>query len=364
MADALSIFLPCPPGLEAALREEAAEIGLPSPRALPGGVESHAAWEDIWRANLWLRGATRVLVRLGIFRAGSLPELEAAARRFPWLDHLAAREPVRLDITCRKSRIAHAGAAAQKLERALRTLQIPVAPKAELTVKVRIERDTCILSIDTSGAPLHLRGHKQAVGKAPLRETLAALFLRECGYAPGEPVMDPMCGSGTFVIEAAEIAMGLPPGRDRRFAFERLPSFNPARYAALKGFTAKDAEPVFFGSDRDEGAVRGAQANARRAGVLGVVDFQRAPVSELTARGGPGLVMVNPPYGERIGNRQALFSLYRTLGDALRAPGFSGWRLGMVTSDGGLAKATGLELSAGPPVAFGGLKVKLYQARL
>ena len=140
-----------------------------------------------------------------------------------------------------------------------------------MTLKVRIDDDLCTISVDTSGELLHRRGHKQAVNAAPLRETLAALFLRACGYHGHEPVLDPMCGSGTFVIEAAEIAMGLAPGRSRRFAFERLATFDAAAWAALAAAAPPCATSLrFHGRDRDAGAIAMSRANAGRAGVAAV----------------------------------------------------------------------------------------------
>ena len=210
---------------------------------------------------------------------------------------------------------------------------------------------------------MHKRGHKTAVGKAPMRETLAAMFLRQCGYQGDEPVLDPMCGSGTFVIEAAEIAMGLHPGRGRSFAFERLPGFDPAVWASLKSGGAQTTPDLrFYGSDRDAGAIRMSTANAERAGVEGITTFTPQAVSDLTRPDGPpGLVMVNPPYGARIGNKKLLYAIHGTLGQVLQER-FSGWRVGIVTNEGGLARATGLPfLPPGPPIPHGGLKVKLYQ---
>ncbi|PIE08176.1 MAG: hypothetical protein CSA73_01625 [Rhodobacterales bacterium] len=199
------------------------------------------------------------------------------------------------------------------------------------------------------------------MGKAPMRETLAALFLRQCGYRGDEPVLDPMCGSGTFVIEAAEIAAGLEPGRARRFAFEDLATFDAPRWAAMKSATQAVAPAQrFFGSDRNAGAVRMAMDNAARAGVAEWVTWAEQAVSDIRPpEGPPGLVIANPPYGARIGNRKLLFGLYGALGKTLMER-FSGWRVGIVTSDGGLAKATGLPfLPTTPPVAHGGLKITL-----
>ena len=358
MAEPLDIFLVCVPGLEPVLAEEARALGFDLARPVPGGVEIVGGWPDIWRANLWLRGATRVLVRLGSFPAAHLGQLEKNARAFPWTHHLNAREPVRLDVVCRRSRISRADAASQKLERALRQAAIPVTKQAKVTLKLRINDDICEISVDTSGEPLHKRGHKAAVGKAPLRETMAALFLRQAGYVPGEPLVDPMCGSGTFLIEAAEIAAGLAPGRDRAFAFEHLKSFHPAQRPKAN---AGDPVPsTIYGFDRDDGAIRSAAQNAARAWVS--CTFTRQPVSDLAPpTTQPGLVICNPPYGARIGQQKALFALYGTLGDRLRA-GFGGWRVAIVTSDEKLARATKQPfLPKGPPVAHGGLKVWLFR---
>ena len=201
------------------------------------------------------------------------------------------------------------------------------------------------------------------MAKAPLRETLAALFLRQCGYDGTEPVVDPMCGSGTFVIEAAEQALGLLPGRGRSYAFEKLASFNVPSWDILKKTTSvRETGLRFYGSDRDAGAIRAATANAERAGVAGITSFHCHAISDLPRPDGPpGLVMVNPPYGARIGEKKLLFALYGALGKTLTER-FRGWRVGMVTSDPALAKATALPfLPPAPPVSNGGLKVTLYR---
>jgi len=362
----LEIFLVCPPGLERMLADEAVERGFDVTRIEPAGVTLAGGWPEIWRANLELRGPTRILARLGAFRALHLAQLDKRARKFPWGQTLRPDIPVRVEASCRRSRIYHAAAAAQRIERAIaEELGAPVSAEAVLRVLVRIEDDLCTISVDTSGEPLHRRGHKQAVGKAPMRESLAALFLRECGFDGTEPLVDPMCGSGTFVIEAAEIAAGLAPGRSRSFAFESLASFDPAEWARLRAPRANPAPPLrHFGFDRDAGAIAMSQANAERAGVVSSTTFQRQAISALVPPAGPpGLVMANPPYGARIGNRKLLFALYGSFGEVLAAH-FAGWRVGLVTSDPGLAKATRLPLEpAGGPVRHGGLKVQLYRTR-
>lgn len=368
------IFLAVPPGLEPTLATEVAALGFASPVIVPGGVTFQGGWPDVWRANLSVRGATRVLARIGAFRVLHLAQLDKRARKFDWAAVLRPDVPVRVEVTCKASKIYHAGAAKQRIETALReTLGVDVltgpgvedAPEdtSEIRLKARIEDDLCTFSIDTTGESLHKRGHKQAMAKAPLRETLAALFLQQCGYDGTEPVVDPMCGSGTFVIEAAEMALGLLPGRARSYAFEKLVTFNVPSWDILKNAAPARTTPLrFYGSDRDAGAIRAASANADRAGVAGITSFHCHAISDLPRPDGPpGLVMVNPPYGARIGERKLLFALYGALGKTL-SERFRGWRVGLVTSDPALAKATALPfLPPAPPVSNGGLKVTLYR---
>lgn len=364
----MEIFLVGTPGLEAPLLEEARALGFAA-EAVPGGVQFHGGWPEVWRANLQIRGATRVLVRIGAFRAMHLAQLDKRARRFPWADFLRPDVPLKVEAVSRKSKIYHAGAATQRVEAALRdTLGVTISPDAAMTLKVRIEDDLCTFSIDSSGESLHRRGYKEAVGKAPMRETMAAMFLRQCGYDGQMPVLDPMCGSGTFVLEAAEIAAGLYPGRARKFAFEDLASFDPALWAQMKANRPAPVPPPaqlrFFGSDRDDGAIRMSTANAERAGLQGWTSFQRSAVTDVQRpEGPPGLIMINPPYGARIGNKGPLFGLHAAMGEALRAR-FAGWRVGLVTSEVQLARATGLPFEdPGPYVAHGGLKIRLFRSR-
>jgi len=362
--DHLEIFLVSVPGLEDALRAEAAEKGFRAPVVEKGGVTVRGGWSEIWRANLQLRGASKVLVRIGEFRTPHLAQLDKRMRRFPWVEFLRLDVPVRVEVSCKRSRIYHSGAAAERVEKALKEgFGVSIERDAEICVKVRIHNDLCTISLDTSGEGLHKRGHKEAVNKAPMRETMAALFLRQCGFNGAEPVVDPMCGAGTFVIEAAEIAAGLVPGRSRHFAFERFAGFDEAAWRKMRD---KMVEPVaegirFYGSDRDAGAVQMSRANAERAGVSALTEFREAPISgAMPPSGPPGLVIVNPPYGGRIGNPKRLFPLYKSLGQTLMEQ-FAGWRVGLITSKPSLAKATGLSFVAtGEPVSHGGLTVKLY----
>ncbi|MDT0681051.1 class I SAM-dependent RNA methyltransferase [Roseicyclus sp. F158] len=364
MTDTLDIFLVVAPGLETVLAEEARASGFDVAEVTPGGVSLRGGWPEVWRANLELRGASRVLVRVASFMAFHLAQLDKRARKIAWGEVLRADVPVRVEATSSKaSKIYHGGAAAQRIGRAINEeLGAPLTDDAALTLKARIDDNRVTISVDTSGPTLHKRGHKEAVGKAPMRETLAALFLRRCGFTGTEPLVDPMCGSGTFIIEGAEMAAGLQPGRSRGFAFEHLANFDPAAWTSLKGRAGGSAPCRHHGFDRDPGAIRMATANAERAGVGQGTSFAPGSISELQRPEGPsGLVIVNPPYGGRIGNKQGLHALYGSLGKVL-AERFSGWRVGIVTSEAGLARATGLPLlKADAPVPHGGLKVALHR---
>ncbi|MEM9552194.1 MAG: class I SAM-dependent RNA methyltransferase [Pseudomonadota bacterium] len=366
MTAQLELFLVAVPGLEHILAEEARAAGFTVTATIAGGVTLKGGWSDVWRANLVLRGPTRVLARIGAFPVFHLAQLDKRARKFPWSETLRADASLRVEVTTRKSKIYHAGAARQRIEKAIQdTLGIKVTDAAPLTLKARIDDNVCTFSIDTSGEPLHKRGFKQAVGKAPMRETMAALFLRACGYDGTETVLDPMCGSGTFVIEAAEIAAGLAPGRARSFAFEELASFDRAAWRDLKSVSAPhDTNLRFYGSDRDAGAISNSTQNAKAAGVSKLIKFAHHAISDLTRPDGPpGLVIFNPPYGGRIGNTKLLYALHRALGETLRNR-FQGWRVGLITNENGLARATGLPWKPlGPPVAHGGLKVRLFQTK-
>ena len=367
MSASFPIFLVSTPGLEAPLCAEALEQGFAGAAIVDGGVGFTGTWADVWRANLVLRGPTRILARFGEFRAMHLAQLDKRSRKIAWGEFLRTGVPLRVEASCKTSRIYHAGAAAQRVATAIREeFGALITEDAALRVMVRIEDDLVTLSIDTSGESLHKRGFKEAVNKAPMRETMAAMFLRQCGFDGTQTILDPMCGSGTFVIEAAEIALGLLPGRERTFAFEGLPSFDQRAFDAIrKPAPATIVDTKFFGSDRDPGAIRMATENAARAGVSTVTQFEEKSIEDLTPPPGPpGLVILNPPYGTRIGDKAPLVTLHRTLGTVLKTR-FKGWRVGIITADKNLANATGLKFEpALPPVLHGGIRVGLYRAQL
>ncbi len=362
------ILLTTPPGLEVWLLEEVQEAGFKRAKIIRGGVTIWGGWHDVWRANLTLRGASKVLVRFGEFRAFHLAQLDKRARKFPWGDVLTPGVKVKVEvITNRRNKIYHAGAAIERIERAISgEFDASIATSmddADIVIKTRIVSNNVLLSVDSSGDGLHKRGHKQAMGKAPMRETMAAMFLRACGYAGHETVLDPMCGSGTFIIEAAEIARNLMAGRGRTFAFQKLASYDERAVQKIRDvWQTRESTQHFYGSDRNVNVIGFSNANAKRAGIDKLCSFSPTPLSKIKRpEGQVGLVMVNPPYGARIGKKKDLVALYTAFGEVMRER-FKGWRVGMVTSDTNLAQATKLPwLPVGEPIAHGGLKVNLFR---
>ena len=365
-ATSLLVFASALPGLEPALADELSALGFPGVRSVPGGAEFRGGWPDVWRANLWSACAGAVLIRLARFEARHLRQLDERARRVAWPATLRPGTRVLIEASASASKLYHTGAIAERVATALEAARcLPVTDReaAEARVLVRIVRDRVTISLDTSGTPLFRRGYKRDVGAAPLRETMAAAFLRMAGHEGGS-VLDPFCGSGTIPIEAAARAAGLAPGRDRTFAFEKLRTFDGEAWSAMReegrGRREVGSAAAFAGSDRDADVVAAARSNAERAGLADLVRFEVRSVSEAAPEGSGGLVLTNPPYGERLGEAKALAPLYRAFGGAMRTR-FGGWRVGLVTSEERLAHATGLDWAArSAPIPHGPLKVQLW----
>jgi len=366
--DKFEIFITTQLGLEHLLHDEIKKFEFTNPVLLVGGVSITGDWVDVWKANMYLRGATKVLARIGEFRAFHLAQLDKRARKFPWHITISKGMSIKAEVvTNRKNKIYHAGAAVERIERAIsEEIGSKIAgsvSSADIVFKIRIIDNNVIISIDTSGDGLYKRGYKLATGKAPIRENIASLALYYCGYTGNEPVLDPMCGSGTFIIEAAEISRNLMPGRNRKFSFQNLNSYDEKLVDYfIKKWENKISEFTFFGMDRNHNVVEHSIQNSKRAGIDDISNFKAQSIEKLSRPNGPeGLVIVNPPYGSRIGKKKDLFSLYRTFGEKMKNE-FSGWRVGMITSDNALAQSTKLPLiSSELAISNGGLKIHLYR---
>ena len=337
-----------------------------------GGVEFDGDRRALYKANLSLRTASRVLVRLGTFNAAAFSELRKKASRLPWTRCLAPGRAISLRVTCHKSRLYHTGAIAERIAGAIgdrigeypavRGLDEAGGDEPPQLFVVRFVRDRCTVSADASGVLLHKRGYRQAVAKAPLRETLAAGSILASGWDGTSPLLDPFCGSGAIPIEAALMARGIDPGRARRFAFMDWPDFDEALWKSLleeSDRRGRPEAPTITASDRDAGAIRMARENAERAGVAGDIEFSCRAISAMEPAGeGTGWVVTNPPYGLRTGSQRDLRDLYARFGDVLRT-NCPGWHVAVLCSDPRLVQNTGLKLKDRLTLVSGGLPVRM-----
>ena len=387
----LELFAVTAPGLESIAAGEVKALGI-KPRQEPGGVAFDCDLERIYQTNLWLRTASRVLVRMARFHASTFYELERRAKKVDWAAFLPPAGSVEVRVTCRKSRLYHSDAVAQRVLAAIARVAPHVvnvaAPShedsdgeetdaeiegsltgAEAVVTrqrfvVRIVDDECEISADTSGALLHRRGYRQEVAKAPLRETLAAAMVLASGWQKNQPLLDPLCGAGTIPIEAALIARRIAPGLERQFQFMNWPNFDRALWSETVAKAKESTLSVpldIRGADRDAGAVHAALRNAQRAGVAGDIRFSTEPVSasfasleDVADRG--GWIITNPPYGIRVGESAHLRDLYATLGSAVKAK--AGWRIGVLAADDSLAGQLRVALRARFETRNGGIPVR------
>ena len=361
----LQLFAVAAPGVEPVLRAELVSLGAQHPVVVEGGVTFQGDDELVMRTNLWSRTASRILLRIAEFPAANLRALASGAGRVAWRDYLGPMHRLQVKATCHASRVYHSGAAAERVQLAACEAGgcVPAdAGPANATVYVRLDRDVCQLSLDTSGEHLHLRSYRVETAKAPLRENLAAAVLLRASWDGEVALLDPMCGSGTFPIEAALIAARMPPGGQRRFAFMEWPHFNEALWRCVEDEARLLQRPVpvtVLAADRDAGAVAITRRNAQRAGVLEWVQVEQRPLSRTPELQGPGLLVCNPPYGTRIGHPQDLRDLYAALGNLVRR--LPGWRAAIITTDRQLAAATGLAFTDdGHPLAHGGLRVRVF----
>ncbi|MFN8574052.1 MAG: hypothetical protein U0132_18490 [Gemmatimonadaceae bacterium] len=365
------------PGLEELARRELRELGARGPRMIEGGVSFRASRELLYRANLCARVVSRVVVRASVFHAASFPELERRLKRVDWSRWLTSHVPTRVRVTCRKSRLYHSDAVAERVSTVV-AAATGSAPEtggddegdddggqrpAQLLL-VRLDHDECTVSIDSSGQLLHQRGYRLAASKAPLRETLAAGAINATLKAQYKAIFDPMCGSGTIPIEVAMLLRRIPPGLSRTFAFQRWPDFDQALWERVRGAAEAGILPSagipIIASDRDQGAIKSALDNAKRAGVLGDIVFEAKPISASSAppNVGRGLLLSNPPYGVRVGDRDSLRDLYARFGSVLRER-FAGWDLALISADRRLEAQLRVSLRDVLSFSNGGIPVRL-----
>ena len=340
------------PGIEEILADEIQKLTGRRGEMSSGGVAFTGGLKDMRRVNLWSRVANRVLVRVDEFHASTFHELERKAKQVDWGRFVAPGHSVRFRVTCKKSKLYHSDAVAERLAAAVKSkvggnkhvvtsedveddeASGENAPDAQMFV-VRIVDDTCSISADSSGELLHRRGYRQAIAKAPLRETIAAALVIGSGWDTLSQLVDPMCGAGTIAIEAAMIARRIAPGLNRRFAFESWPRHDEAAWTAeveaARVERLEKSPARIVASDRDEGAIAAAIANAERAGVSGDIQIDARALSAADVPDGRCWIVTNPPYGMRVGEGASLRDLYAQLGKIARSR--EGYHIALLSAD-------------------------------
>jgi putative N6-adenine-specific DNA methylase len=374
-SEPLDCFAIVAPGLEPLALAEAHALGLDAVLE-EGGIAWTGDARSALLANAALRIPSRVLVRLARFEARSFAELERHARKVAWTRVLEPGSAVRFRVTCKKSRLYHSDAVAQRFADAV--MRVVPGARAEggsiaeddvtdhddaSLIVVRVMRDRVTVSADSSGALLHRRGYRQATAKAPLRETIAAAMVAASGWDNRSPLVDPLCGSGTIPIEAAMRARRIAPGAQRSFAMERWPTVSRTIGELVRAELADRAlaktDATIVGSDRDAGAITAATSNAERAGVA---DDLTLAVRSLSAAELPaatrGWIVTNPPYGVRVGEVDRVRDLWALLGNVLRerAPG---WTLALLSPDTALERQLRIPLRTVASLSNGGIPVRL-----
>ncbi len=370
-----SFFSPCPRGLEAALTEELVALGAQSVEPVHGGVGFKGDWLTCYRANLESRIATRVLWRIAEGRYRSEEDIYRIAYAPTWARWFTADETIRVYVTAQRCPLKSLEFVTLRIKDAVCdhfrsiTGKRPSVDTANPDVRVHafLTRDALTLYLDTSGEPLYKRGFKRAAVEAPLKENLAAGILRLTGWTPDEALVDPMCGSGTFLIEAAQIALDVAPGLGRRFGFEKLKNFDRAGWATLREAAEARRKPprelAIYGSDLVAEQARRAGINLEAAGLKDCVRLMRADILELDPPAESGVMVSNPPYGVRIGEESELAEFYPELGDALKAH-WAGWRCHFLSADPALPKGMGLKASRRTPLFNGALECRLFEYRM
>jgi putative N6-adenine-specific DNA methylase len=357
------------------LAAELGELGASDIGTVEGGVGFNGTLPLAYSANLHSRIASRVLWEVGSGRYRNEEDVYRGVYALDWerlFDHgLTIRVNVAAVASPLKSlefmtlRIKDAACDKFRAQTGTRPNVDTAQPDVRIHAFLDAERFTIYL--DTSGEPLFKRGLRQTAGEAPLRENLAAGILTLAGWTPGTPLLDPMCGSGTLLIEAAQIARGIPAGRNRGFAFEKLRNFDAAEWARIRGDAEarirNDARTPIFGSDLFGDALKLARENLSAAGLADAVSLKQANVLEISAPAPEGVLVTNPPYGVRLGEQENLAAFYPQLGNVLKKK-FAGWRAYLFTADLRLPKLIGLSPSKRTPLYNGPLECRLYEFKM
>jgi putative N6-adenine-specific DNA methylase len=380
-----SFFCPCPRGMEAALAEELGEIALQSTtmkvhNQVPGGVHCSGHLLDSYLINLHSRIASRVLMRMAHSSYDNENDIYDLTLAQPWEDWFGVDHTIRVDVTAIKSPLRSLEFTTLKIKDAVcdrfrdQFNKRPSVNTQEPDIRIVgfLDQRNFTIYLDTSGEALFKRGWREETGDAPLRENLAAGMLRVSGWKPGTVLFDPMCGSGTILIEAAQMVQGIPPGARRGFAFEKFNSFVPEPWQKMKSAIKPNplpTEPTIFGSDISGDMVAMTRHNLKVAGIMFDVPLKQIEAQEVKPpTEQPGILLTNPPYGERIGVRgdstmpadEMSVAFYSALGTTLKQR-FAGWTVFLFTADLTLPKLLRLKEARKTPFFNGALECRLFR---
>jgi putative N6-adenine-specific DNA methylase len=370
-----AFFASCPRGLEALLAEELRGLGARKPESLPGGVAFEGDLRICYRANLESRLATRVLLKVGRSPYRNERDVHEGALAISWPDWFSEKQSIRVDVKAIRSPL-------QSLEFATLTIKDAVCDRfrsdrgqrpdvdtrsPDIRIQAFLDKETASFYLDTSGDALNRRGYRRDAGEAPLKENLAAGIVRLAGWNPGEPFLDPMCGSGTLAIEAAMMALAIPPGHARGFGFERLAGFDRRRWEETREQALARRQPArrlpIFARDRYGDELKKARANLEAAGLADCVELKQADILDTGAPADAGVMVANPPYGARLGEDAELAEFYPKLGHTLKKY-YSGWRCYLFSGDTRLPRLIRLSASKRTPLFNGPLECRLYEYRM
>lgn len=371
----LHFFAPCPRGLESILATELEQLGAANIHLSNGGVHFQGDWRTCYRTNLESRIASRILWQVAEQPYINEDQIYKTTYALPWNDWFLPSHTIRVNLAAIKCPLRSLDFVTLKIKDAVcdkfrqLTGKRPSVDTVQPDIRIHgfLDATKFTLYLDTSGEALFKRGLRKAAGEAPLRENLAAGILHLSGWQPGTPLLDPMCGSGTFLLEAAQMALNMAPGIKRQFAFEKLVSFNALLWNNLKeaAITAQhphSPQPI-FGSDLYGEALSDARTNFAAAGLDDVVQLKQANMLEISAPTPNGTLVTNPPYGIRIGEPIELTELYPRIGDVLKNK-FSGWNAYIFTGDPLLPKLIRLSTSRRTPLFNGALECRLFEYKM
>lgn len=368
-------FATCPRGLESLLADELAALGAQSILATDGGVGFAGDLPLCYRANLESRIATRILWQVGRGKYASEDDLYNAAMKLNWPQWFDVGRDFMVKVTgvkCPLKSLEFAtlkikDAVCDRFRQAVNSRPYIDTKEPDVRLHAYLAADEYQYYLDTSGVALYQRGLRRASIEAPLRENLAAGILKLSGWKPGTPLLDPMCGSGTFLLEAAMMALDIAPGSGRSFGFEKLKNFDATAWQKIRQQALDKAKPVTFqklyGSDTDLRAVRVSKQNLQQAGLLEAVQLAKTDITEVVAPAGEGVLVANPPYGVRIGEDEELAALYPKMGETLKRK-FAGWNAYFLTTDMRLPKLMRLTPSKRTPLFNGPLECRLFEIKM